>query len=105
MKARIYRPTKTAMQSGRNVAVSRGYSWVLEFPRQTATRRDTLTGWQSSSDTARQVKMYFPDKKSAIAFAEGRQISFQVIEPRLRNVKPRAYADNFSFTRSSAWTH
>ncbi|MGB2250210.1 MAG: NADH dehydrogenase ubiquinone Fe-S protein 4, partial [Candidatus Puniceispirillaceae bacterium] len=53
MTARIYKPSKTAMQSGRNATVSRGNDWVLEFPRQSAARPDRLMGWQSSSDTAR----------------------------------------------------
>ena len=93
------------MQSGRNATASRGRDWVLEFPRQTAAHPDRLMGWQSSSDTARQVKMRFPDKETAIAFAESHNIAYQVSEPKSRRVKPRAYADNFAFTRSGAWTH
>ena len=105
MTARIYKPSKTAMQSGRHATVSRGHDWVLEFPRQTAARPDRLMGWQSSSDTARQVKMRFPDKQSAIAYAESHNVAYQVSEPKSRRVKPRAYADNFAFTRTGAWTH
>ena len=105
LKARIYKPSKTATQSGRNGPVSRGNGWVLEFPRQTAAQPDRLMGWQSSSDTARQVKMRFPDKQTAIAYADAHHIAYQVVEPKLRRVKPRAYADNFSYTRSGSWTH
>ena len=105
MSAIIYKPSKTAMQSGRNATVSRGNDWVLEFPRQSAARPDRLMGWQSSSDTARQVKMRFPDKQTAIAYAESHNIAYHVSEPKLRRVKPRAYADNFAFTRNGAWTH
>ena len=105
LRARIYKPSKTATQSGRNATVSRGNGWVLEFPRQTAVQPDCLMGWQSSSDTSRQVKMRFPDKQTAIAYAEAHHISFQVGEPKARRVKPRAYADNFSYTRSGSWTH
>ena len=105
VKARIYKPSKTAMQSGRNANVSRGHDWVLEFPRKSAARPDRLMGWQSSSDTRRQVKMRFPDKQTAIAYAETHNINHQVFEPKLRRVKPRSYADNFAFTRNGAWTH
>ena len=105
LKARIYKPSKTATQSGRNATVSRGNGWVLEFPRQTAAQPDRLMGWQSSSDTARQVKMRFPDKQTAITYAEEHHIAYQVVEPKSRRVKPRAYADNFSYTRSGSWTH
>jgi len=93
------------MQSGRNATVSRGHDWVLEFPRQTAAFPDRLMGWQSSSDTARQVKMRFPDKEAAIAYAESCNIAYQVSGPKSRRVKPRAYADNVAFTRNGAWTH
>ena len=105
MPAIIYKPTKTAMQSGRNATVSRGNDWVLEFPRQSAARPDRLMGWQSSSDTACQVKMRFPDKQTAIAYAESHNVAYQVSEPKPRRVKPRAYADNFAFDRHGAWTH
>ena len=105
LKARIYKPSKTAMQSGRNATVSRGNGWVLEFPRQTAAKPDRLMGWQSSSDTARQVKMRFPDKQTAIAYAEAHHIAYQIVEPKSRRVKTRAYADNFSYTRNESWTH
>ena len=93
------------MQSGRKANVSRGHDWVLEFPRQSAVRPDQLMGWQSSSDTCRQVKMRFPDKETAIAYAKSLNIDHQVSEPKLRRVKPRAYAENFAFTRNGAWTH
>ena len=105
MAAKIYKPSKTAMQSGRNANVSRGFDWVLEFPRKSASRPDRLMGWQSSSDTARQVKMRFPDKQTAIAYAVSHNIAYEVSEPKLRRVKPRAYADNFAFTRKGSWTH
>ena len=105
LKARIYKPSKTAMQSGRNATVSRGHDWVLEFPRQSAAQPDRLMGWQSSSDTGRLVKMRFPDKQAAVAYAESNNIAYQVSEPQSRRVKPRSYADNFAFSRNGAWTH
>ena len=61
MTAKIYKPSKTAMQSGRKTKISRGCEWVLAYMRKSAVKPDQLMGWQSSSDTARQVKMYFPD--------------------------------------------
>ena len=105
MTAIIYKPSKTAMQSGRKATVSRGHDWVLEFPRQSAARPDKLMGWQSSSDTTRQVKLRFPDRQTAVAYAESHNIAYQIIEPKSRRVKPRAYADNFAYSRNGAWTH
>ena len=93
------------MQSGRKAQVTRGNAWVLEYPRSAVVRPDPLMGWQSSADTARQVRVRFPDKDSAIAYAEARGIEYQVTEPKQRRVKPKAYADHFAFTRNGAWTH
>ena len=104
-RARIYKPCKTSMQSGRKAQVTRGNAWVLEYPRSAVVRPDPLMGWQSSADTVRQVRVRFPDKDSAIAYAEARGIDYQVTEPKQRRVKPKAYADNFAFTRNGAWTH
>ena len=105
VRARIYKPCKTATQSGRNAAVTRGNAWVLEYPRSAVVKPDPLMGWQSSADTARQVRVRFPDCDSAIAYAEAHGIDYQVTEPKARRVRPRAYADNFAFTRNGAWTH
>ena len=105
MTAKIYKPSKTAMQSGRKTKISRGCEWVLAYMRKSAAKPDQLMGWQSSSDTARQVKMYFLDLDSAVAYAEANDIDYVVQQPRSRRVKPRAYADNFAFTRNGAWTH
>ena len=105
MRAIIHKPSKTAMQSGRNGNVSRGNAWVLCYPRSEGVRPDSLMGWQSSSDTTRQVRMRFPTKEAAIAYAEAHNIEYEVREATSRKVKPRAYADNFSYTRKGAWTH
>ncbi|MDB2389961.1 ETC complex I subunit [Alphaproteobacteria bacterium] len=105
MRAIIHKPSKTAMQSGRNGNVSRGNAWVLSYPRSKAARPDSLMGWQSSSDTARQVRIRFPSKEAAIAYAEAHDIAYELHEPSTRRVKPRAYADNFAYGRKGAWTH
>ena len=105
MKVRIYKPSKAATQSGRKSNFSRGNTWVLEFPRQSPVNPDRLMGWHSSSDTARQVRMRFPDRASAVAYAEANGLQFQVNEPNNRRIKPRSYADNFSTSRVGSWTH
>ena len=105
MNAKIYKPSKTAMQSGRKGKISRGCEWVLTYARRSAATPDPLMGWQSSSDTARQVRMYFSDLESAIAYAASQNIDYVVQQPNSRRVKPKAYADNFAFSRNGAWTH
>ena len=105
MNAKIYKPSKTAMQSGRKGKIRRGCEWVLTYARRSAAIPDHLMGWQSSSDTARQVRMYFPDLDSAIAYAASHNIEYVVQQPKSRRVRPKAYADNFAFSRNGAWTH
>ena len=105
MTAKIYKPSKTAMQSGRKTKISRGFEWVLAYMRKSPAKPDQLMGWQSSSDTARQVRIYFPDMESAVTYAEANGIDYVVRAPKSRRVKPKAYADNFAFNRNGAWTH
>jgi hypothetical protein len=105
MSAKIFKPSKTAMQSGRSVKSSRGCDWVLAYTRQSAAKPDNLMGWQSSSDTLRQVKIYFPDLEAACAYADANGIEYVVQQQKLRRVRPKAYADNFDFNRNGAWTH
>ena len=79
--------------------------WVLEFPRSSAVKPDALMGWQSSSDTQRQVRMYFATKEEAIAFADAKGLAYDMREPQRRNLRMKTYADNFAYDRKGAWTH
>jgi hypothetical protein len=101
MLARIYKPAKTAMQSG----TARTKDWLLEFEPAAARTLDPLMGWTSSGDTLAQVRLAFDTKEEAIAFAERQGIAFQVFEPRPRKLNVKAYADNFRFGRRGQWTH
>ena len=100
MLARIYRPAKTAMQSGR----AKAKEWVLEFERG-AVAPESLMGWQSTEDTASQVRLAFDTREEAIDFARRNAIPHQVLEPREPRRIVRAYSDNFSFRRREPWSH
>ena len=52
-RARILRPSKTAMQSG--TALTR--KWVLEYEPATKRVPDPLMGWVSARDTLNQVRL------------------------------------------------
>jgi hypothetical protein len=95
MTARIFRPAKTAMQSGR----ARTYDWVLEFEPKDAKRPDPLMGWAGSGDTESQVQLRFATKEEAIAFCRRRAIDYSVEEPNAPVIRPKAYADNFRYDR------
>jgi hypothetical protein len=100
MTVRIYRPAKTAMQSGRGLT----HDWVLEF-EPGARRPDPLMGWSSADDTLNQVMLRFPTKEEAVAYATRHGLMYVLEEPRDRRIKPKAYADNFRFDRLRPWTH
>jgi hypothetical protein len=89
-KAKIYIPSKTAMQSGKN----KTKNWVLEFERKN-TSNDYLMNWTSSDDTQSQVKLTFDSKDEAIKYAEKNNIKFQIIEPKKSKTVIKSYADNF----------
>ncbi|NBB83029.1 MAG: oxidoreductase [Alphaproteobacteria bacterium] len=91
MKARIYRPSKTAMQSGRG----KTHDWLLEYEQETPRRPEPLMGWVSSGDTLNQVRLRFPTKEEAIAFAERKGLEYSVQVDHTRRIRPRNYADNF----------
>lgn len=92
-KIRIYRPTKTAMQSGRRSTKS----WVIEHEPQTPRIPEPLMGWPSSSDTLAQVKLKFDSIEEAIAYAEKRGWDYTIQESQEKVVKPRTYLDNFKY--------
>ncbi len=89
-KAKIYIPTKTAMQSGRGKLKK----WVLEFITKDPSI-NPLMGWESSTDTLGQVILQFPSKEKAIEYAKSNDISYTVIEPKKIKFVIKSYADNF----------
>ena len=89
-KAKIYKPTKTAMQSGsRNTK-----KWLLEFDTLN-TGVNPLMGWESSNDTMSEVKLYFSTKEQAINYAKKNNIDYYILEPRNRKIIKKSYASNF----------
>jgi hypothetical protein len=94
-RARIYRPTKTAMQSGR----AQARKWILEYEAATPRRPDPLMGWASADDTLNEVQLRFDTCDEAVAFAERLGLEYAVIAPQLTFKKPKSYADNFRYDR------
>ena len=93
--ARIFRPAKTAMQSGR----AKSRSWILEFEPAAAKRPDALMGWAGSSDTQGQVQLHFASKEEAVTYADRHGIEYEICLAQSMRVRPKAYADNFKFDR------
>ena len=90
-KAKIYKPTKTVMQSGeRNTK-----NWILEFDTLN-TGINPLMGWESSKDTMSEVKLKFSTKEQAISYAKKYNIDYYIIEPEKRKIIKKSYSDNFT---------
>ena len=98
---KIYRPAKTATQSGR----ARSNRWVLEFSTALAQRRDSLMGWAGQGDTRRQVRLEFDSEEEAVAFARRNGLTYAVEPARERRIRAKSYADNFRYGREGNWTH
>ena len=101
MLAKIYRPSKNAMQSGH----AGQQRWVLEFEPGAKPPADLLMGWTGSADTSSQVRLYFDSEEQAIAFARRRSVPHRVIEPPAAARVIKAYSDNFAFRRREPWSH
>jgi hypothetical protein len=103
MIARIYKPGRSAMQSG----YAKSKDWVLEFAPQKDKPVDPLMGWTGATETQSQVRLTFDSKDEAVAFAERHGIAYQVFEPKRRRhvVRPGGYGENFAAGRRIGWTH
>uniref|UniRef100_UPI004048797D ETC complex I subunit n=1 Tax=Yoonia sp. TaxID=2212373 RepID=UPI004048797D len=103
MRARIYKPAKTAMSSG----TAKTHVWVLEHVVESARSVDPLMGWTSSADTQAQVKLTFQTKEAALEYAASKGIDVTVQEPKERKpvIRPGGYGENFATNRRGAWTH
>ena len=89
-KAKIFKPKKTATQSG----LGKTDKWILEFQTNDPTK-NPLMGWESSSDTYTELRLEFSSKELAINYAKKKKIDFELIETKERKIVKKSYADNF----------
>jgi len=101
MTARIYRPARTAMQSG----TAKTERWLLEYEPEQPREIEPLMGWTSSSDMKSQLKLWFESEEEAVAYATRNGIPFRVEQPHEQKRRSISYSDNFKYTRVGQWTH
>jgi hypothetical protein len=101
VSARIYKPAKTAMQSGH----ANTKEWVLDFEPEEPREIEPLMGWTSSGDMRQQIRLRFDTAEEAVAYCERHGIAYQVFAPKRTASQPKSYSDNFAFKRPEAWTH
>jgi hypothetical protein len=99
--ARIYKPARTAMQSG----TAKTKLWLLEYEPEAPRVVEPLMGWTSSTDMKSQIRLRFATREDAVAYCEREGIPYQVMEPKEPARRAIAYADNFAFQRHGQWTH
>jgi ETC complex I subunit conserved region len=101
MTARIYRPARTAMQSGQ----AKTKEWMLDYEPEQPRTVEPLMGWTSSADMRQEVQLSFDTKEEAIAYCERHGVAYQVFETKPPARPCVSYSDNFAYTRRQAWTH
>ena len=101
MTARIYKPARTAMQSG----TAKTKEWVLDYEPEQPRAVEPLMGWTSSGDMKQQLRLNFDTKEEAITYCERNGIAYEVFESRPSGRQRISYSDNFAATRRGAWTH
>ncbi len=89
-KAKIFKPSKNPMQSG----VNNTDKWIIEFYTE-KPGTNPLMGWESSTDTLGEIKLEFSTKELALNYAKNNNIDFDLIEPKIRKIVKKSYADNF----------
>jgi hypothetical protein len=101
MVARIYKPAKTATQSG----MAKTKAWVLEYEPEQPREVEPLMGWTSSGDMKSQVRLRFDSAEEAVAYCERHGIPCQVFDAKAPARRSMSYSDNFAFGRRDSWTH
>jgi ETC complex I subunit conserved region len=101
MPARIYKPSRNAMQSGKG----KSEAWFLEYEQENARVADPLMGWTSTQDTMNQVKLSFATLEEAEAYAKRKGVAYVVQAETPVRMQKKSYSDNFKFGRTDNWTH
>ncbi|GLQ09853.1 oxidoreductase [Devosia yakushimensis] len=101
MTARIYRPARNAMQSGKG----KSKSWVLVHEPAAPREIDPLMGYTTSTDTRQQIKLSFDTLELAEAYAQKNGIAYSVQPAHDATPKRVSYPDNFRADRKTPWTH
>jgi ETC complex I subunit-like protein len=76
-RAIIRCPAPSVMSAGRRGATE----WVLEFEPRARPFVEPLMGWVGGADPLSQVRLRFPSREAAIAYARRQGLAFEVREP------------------------
>ncbi len=79
------------MQSG----IAKYNRWIIEFITE-KPGINPLMGWESSTDTYSELKLEFNNKALAIEYAKKNNINYEIVEPNIKIINKKSYADNFT---------
>jgi hypothetical protein len=83
--AKIYQEPRSTLQGGH-----RPRPWFLEFEARRSLGRDAFTGLITNDDPYRHIRVQFPDRDSAIGFAERQGWNYRVSQTStLHHVGPK----------------
>jgi len=91
MSAIIYKPTRSASQSG----TAATQKWVLSFVHNGTRKIEPVMGWTSTKDTMQEVMLKFNSQEEAEAYAKQHNIEYQLIPNQKHKMILRSYASNF----------
>jgi hypothetical protein len=93
MRAIIYKPSKTATQSGRACTKK----WVLEFVREEKAFFDPVMNWKGGSEMLpAQVNLKFSTREEAEKYAQKNGIEYTIPSQEGKiKFKIKSYVDNF----------
>ena len=95
MKVKIYKPNKTATQSG----FSKFKYWIVEFPKDNNLGLDPLMGWQKSDNTQKQIQLKFESLEQALLYVEKNKLDYTLIKEKKKKFKIKRYSDNFKYNK------
>tara|TARA_B100000886_G_C20312168_1_gene444341 strand:+ start:375 stop:677 length:303 start_codon:yes stop_codon:yes gene_type:complete len=87
----LYKPAKSAMQSG----LLNTKKWCLKSKDVSQTFINSKYCWTGTSNSEKQIKLFFNSKDAAIKFANENNYIFEIIEPKSRKYLKKSYAANF----------
>ena len=87
----IFQPSKSAMQSG----LGKSEKWCLSNSAANESFINSVFCWTGSSNSEKNLTLFFDTLESAVRYAESKSFKFDVIEPKKRKVIKKSYSRNF----------
>ena len=87
----IFQPSKSAMQSG----IGKSDKWCLSNSVANQSFINSIFCWTGSSNSEKNLTLFFDSLESAVRYAESRKFDFEVIETKKRKIIKKSYSSNF----------